>query len=599
MSYQALLFCPDEKTARVVTQVLAELEFSVELSNEPFATVKKLMAKPYDAIVVDCDNEQNAALLFKSARNSTSNQTSLAVAVVDGQAGVAKAFRIGANLVLTKPVNVEQSKGTLRVARGLLRKADAGKTSAASLSPLAAGTASVPFAMSSSSFDKLTPPSAMQRPTSPASFRAGSASIAAIPVPAASSESIEMDQDPTPQLDATEAAFLQSIPEPAATHPAKAPEESPWLQLSKPAGDSKEVASPRNSEPKTKTQFEPQSRISSPTTSRIGTGSSAAFGAAVAPAKEKPAPSFTDVDSVKTAELETDPGSFKAPKDSLQGHDDAQDAPSFAASSNEATTSKLPLVAALVAIALAAGYFGWGKLQLRSVPAPTQTQAPIAQTQLPTPAPIVPEPEASQPVEDAASKPPQHLPQLNQNPTAEARTASSGKSSADQIVVIESKGSDTGADAKPISVREIHEPLVIKNAAPSGVQQTLAPPQIQAGSDPGSQTIAGLIPVNPAPMPTHGSGLRISHGISEGVLVKKVNPVYPSQALHLRREGVVKILASITKTGSIASAKLLAGDPILGAAAVTAVKQWKYQPYTLNGEPSQVDTQISVSFKLP
>jgi protein TonB len=100
-------------------------------------------------------------------------------------------------------------------------------------------------------------------------------------------------------------------------------------------------------------------------------------------------------------------------------------------------------------------------------------------------------------------------------------------------------------------------------------------------------------------MPTHGSGLRISHGISEGVLVKKVNPVYPSQALHLRREGVVKILASITKTGSIASAKLLAGDPILGAAAVTAVKQWKYQPYTLNGEPIQVDTQISVSFKLP
>src|SRR5689334_9907245 len=125
MSYQALLFCPDEKTARVVTQVLTELDFTVEPCNETFSAVKKLMAQHFDAVVVDCENEQNATLLFKSARNSAPNQNSLAVAVVEGQSGVAKAFRIGANLVLTKPINVEQSKGTLRVARGLLRKADA------------------------------------------------------------------------------------------------------------------------------------------------------------------------------------------------------------------------------------------------------------------------------------------------------------------------------------------------------------------------------------------------------------------------------------------------------------------------------------------
>src|SRR5438067_12025004 len=122
MGYQALLFCPDDKTARTVTQVLSELEFTVEACTEPFAAVKKLMGQHFDAVVVDCDNEQNATLLFKSARNSTSNQTSLAVAVVEGQAGVAQAFRIGANLILTKPINVEQAKSTLRVARGLLRK---------------------------------------------------------------------------------------------------------------------------------------------------------------------------------------------------------------------------------------------------------------------------------------------------------------------------------------------------------------------------------------------------------------------------------------------------------------------------------------------
>jgi len=127
MAYQALLFCPDEKTARTVTQVLSELDFAVVPCTEPFAAVKRLMAEHFDAVVVDCDNEQNATLLFKSAHNSPNNQNSLAVAVVEGQAGVAKAFRIGANLVLTKPINVEQAKGTLRVARGLLRKGEASK----------------------------------------------------------------------------------------------------------------------------------------------------------------------------------------------------------------------------------------------------------------------------------------------------------------------------------------------------------------------------------------------------------------------------------------------------------------------------------------
>src|ERR1700687_5690716 len=150
MGYQALLFCPDEKLARVVSQVFSELDFTVEPLHEPFAAVKQLMAQRYDAMVVDCENEQNASLLFKSARNSGFNQSSLAIALVEGQAGVAKAYRIGANLVLTKPINVEQAKGTLRVARGLLRK---NSDAAGASTPSAAASAApvkAPAAASSS-----------------------------------------------------------------------------------------------------------------------------------------------------------------------------------------------------------------------------------------------------------------------------------------------------------------------------------------------------------------------------------------------------------------------------------------------------------------
>src|SRR5271154_6242128 len=146
MGYQALLFCPDEKTARTVTQVLSELDFTVIPCTEPFAAVKKLMGEHFDAVVVDCDNEQNATLLFKSARNAPNNQSALAVAVVEGQAGVAKAFRIGANLVLTKPINVDRAKATQRVPRGLWHKNEPEKplASAASAAKKPAAPAATP-----------------------------------------------------------------------------------------------------------------------------------------------------------------------------------------------------------------------------------------------------------------------------------------------------------------------------------------------------------------------------------------------------------------------------------------------------------------------
>ena len=160
---------------------------------EPFAAVKKLMGQHFDAVVVDCDNEQNATLLFKSARNSTSNQASLAVAVVEGQAGVAKAFRIGANLVLTKPINIEQAKGTLRVARGLLRKGEPAKpasiapsapappkpVAAKPVPPLKSG---VPFTSAPVSASLPVAPSAIKPATTPASWPAAAVASAA-PVP--------------------------------------------------------------------------------------------------------------------------------------------------------------------------------------------------------------------------------------------------------------------------------------------------------------------------------------------------------------------------------------------------------------------------------
>src|SRR6266705_1219296 len=229
MSYQALLFCPDERTAHVVTQVLSEVEFSVESCNEPFAAVKRLMAKHFDAIVVDCDNEQNATLLFKSARNSGSNQNSLSVALVEGQAGVAKAFRLGANLVLTKPINVEQSKGTLRVARSLLRKAEAAKSAAT-----ASASAEQAARPADSNVDSAGPFPPVPPVQKPAPFPGQQTALS---IPAATTASaFELEEEPAAALGPAEATLIEYTPAPPTAKPVSA-KEYPWQPVSKPLAE--------------------------------------------------------------------------------------------------------------------------------------------------------------------------------------------------------------------------------------------------------------------------------------------------------------------------------------------------------------------------
>ena len=93
--------------------------------------------------------------------------------------------------------------------------------------------------------------------------------------------------------------------------------------------------------------------------------------------------------------------------------------------------------------------------------------------------------------------------------------------------------------------------------------------------------------------------MNISQGLTQGLILKKTQPTYPSIALQMRIEGPVDLLATISKAGNITAVKIIHGDPQLARAALEAVKQWKYKPYLLNGEPVEIQTQITVNFKLP
>jgi protein TonB len=91
---------------------------------------------------------------------------------------------------------------------------------------------------------------------------------------------------------------------------------------------------------------------------------------------------------------------------------------------------------------------------------------------------------------------------------------------------------------------------------------------------------------------------RISGGVMAGRILNKTMPVYPPIAKAAHVGGTVVLHAMISKNGTIEHLEAISGPPMLQGAAIDAVRQWRYQPYLLNGDPTEVDTTITVNFNL-
>ena len=101
----------------------------------------------------------------------------------------------------------------------------------------------------------------------------------------------------------------------------------------------------------------------------------------------------------------------------------------------------------------------------------------------------------------------------------------------------------------------------------------------------------------PATLPRFGAP--VSQGLSGGILVHKVRPIYPPQARAFHLRGSVLLQAIITENGEVRDLKVKSGPPLLVRAAIEAVSQWHYLPFLLNGKPIQRRVDISVDFKMP
>ena len=111
-----------------------------------------------------------------------------------------------------------------------------------------------------------------------------------------------------------------------------------------------------------------------------------------------------------------------------------------------------------------------------------------------------------------------------------------------------------------------------------------------------SQT-SSLTPVPKLVIPATAKRIRISQGVTKGLLIQKIEPKYPRLAMQARIQGQVLLFAIIGKDGDIRQLTLVSGHPVLVPAAIEAVKQWRYRPFLLNGEPVEVETNVTVTFR--
>lgn len=129
-------------------------------------------------------------------------------------------------------------------------------------------------------------------------------------------------------------------------------------------------------------------------------------------------------------------------------------------------------------------------------------------------------------------------------------------------------------------------------------------PDARSEPDPPTVVVAAnngekLNNLSSAPTPLPSVELRVSQGVTEAKILRKVEPVYPPAAFAQRLSGTVTITATIAEDGSVPEVKVLKGEPILAAAAVAAVRQWRYSPFLLNGKPIAVQKAITIIFKTP
>jgi TonB family protein len=163
--------------------------------------------------------------------------------------------------------------------------------------------------------------------------------------------------------------------------------------------------------------------------------------------------------------------------------------------------------------------------------------------------------------------------------------------------VEEERNADVTRPGNNVAARNI-TPVISAGSVsgPGASRATVEPPVVVLATANNGDGLAGIAS---APDRLPELDVKVSQGVTAGSIIRKVEPVYPRDALTKRLGGPVKLEASVAEDGIVSEVKVLQGEPMLAAAAVAAVRQWRYSPSLLNGKPIPVLKDITVIFKAP
>lgn len=173
----------------------------------------------------------------------------------------------------------------------------------------------------------------------------------------------------------------------------------------------------------------------------------------------------------------------------------------------------------------------------------------------------------------------------------------------------------TAAQVAPAARNVFTAPTIhVPTTVPRTIDMTPDPPGVVCAPISGTSgnALDGLIPTlvitpaapptatvkPPVPTPTPAAPVHVGGAVQEGKLIFGPHPAYPRIAVMARIQGTVHIQAIIERDGTIGHLQVLSGPPMLTNAALEAVRQWRYKPTLLNGQPVEVITEIDVHFAL-
>jgi len=534
----ALLLSPDDQAVTAITGVLEEMSVTCERPLDGGSAAQKLNSHSFDLVLVDCENLPAAKLIFDVCRRGQNSNNPVPIAIVDGRAGLPTAFRLGAELILTKPVAKDQARTTIRTAVSRVRKDVPSNESA-------------PAQAASTTMSGGVMPSAVM-PTERAQAAAVSSQLTSFADPA-----------PTALPSAT---ALPTPPPTTMMHSAVDEVDAP--------------PAPPKSNPRPASVLAPSLPEVSPTQA--------------VSVKSKPARLRSDdpvLAELEESELKGSGLDNAAPKPAAA----ESAAPVFSSYRQNQQKRRGPLVALLMLVLAGGGFYAAWTYQpgFRDIAQP-QIERVLALAGIAHPRQGLPP--APNRVKPSMQPPTQPAATTNSTPATELPTGPNQKqSSVPDSTVGSAATSDAATPVPPGST-----PHTVATGT-SGTATTNAPlvskPTVSTPSD--TKNDAAAATLSGAQLPGENSAIILSSKGAERRLEHSVQPKFPAEARSGEGQGTVVLKEVVDENGKVEGVRLVEGNTALAAAAMQAVKQWRYRPYVRNGKAVPFQTVVILDFQRP